>query len=141
MKLISLFVALFLAGLSGAAAQTLTAARTVPANTVLTAADLVLSDARHVGALSSADQAVGLETRVTLYAGRPVLGGQVGPPAVVGKNQIVPLVFGRAALRIETEGRTLDRGAVGARVRVMNLASRAVVVGTVTEDGTVRVGR
>ena len=38
-------------------------------------------------------------------------------------------------------GTRANRDAIGARVRVMNLASRAVVVGTVTEDGTVRVGR
>ena len=46
----------------------------------------------------------------------------------------------RGPLRIVTEGRALDRAAVGQPVRVMNLASRQTVSGTVAEDGSIEVG-
>ncbi|MEM9971263.1 MAG: flagella basal body P-ring formation protein FlgA, partial [Pseudomonadota bacterium] len=42
-------------------------------------------------------------------------------------------------LTIRTEGRVLDRGAVGDRVRVMNLTSRSTVSGIVAAGGTVVV--
>ena len=44
-------------------------------------------------------------------------------------------------LRIVTEGRALDRAAAGEPVRVMNLASRQTVTGTVAPDGSIEVGQ
>jgi flagella basal body P-ring formation protein FlgA len=42
-------------------------------------------------------------------------------------------------LRIAADGRALGRGAAGAHIRVMNLASRNTVGGEVQPDGTVHV--
>jgi len=49
--------------------------------------------------------------------------------------------FAIGALDIRTDGRALDRGALGERVRVMNLASRTVVTGAVSGPGAVAVAR
>jgi hypothetical protein len=71
---------------------------------------------------------------------RPVRAADLGPPAVVERNQIVGLAYRSGGLAILTEGRALARGGVGDVIRVMNLASRATVTGTIGPDGLVAVG-
>ena len=85
------------------------------------------------------DSVDGLESRVALYAGRPVRHGDLGPPALVQRNDIVTLVYARDGLQISTEGRALSRGGIGDTVRVMNLSSRTTISGWVTEQGTIEV--
>jgi flagella basal body P-ring formation protein FlgA len=120
-------------------ADSMVATRTIRAQTVLTAEDFALVDADIPGALSDPAQAIGLETRVTLYAGRPISLGDLGSAALVERNQTVMLVFRSAGLSILTEGRALDRGGVGDVIKVMNLASRTTVIGTIDPDGSVSV--
>lgn len=121
------------------AAETVVAARTIRAQTILTAQDLAVQPGG-TGDVTVADL-VGQEARVALYAGRPVARGDVGPPAVVDRNQIVPLIYEGNGLSILTEGRALGRAAMGEYVRVMNLVSRSTVTGRVTADGRIRVAR
>jgi flagella basal body P-ring formation protein FlgA len=122
-----------------ALADTVVAARTLRAGTLLTGEDLALTAEDVPGALASLDDAVGMEARVNLYAGRPIRAGEVGPAAVVERNQIVVLIYDQGGLTIATDGRVLDRGGIGDRIRVMNLQSRSTVTGTVGEDGNVYV--
>lgn len=122
-----------------ASADTVVAARTLRAGTLLTGADLAMIAEDVPGAVSSLDEALGQEARVNLYAGRPIRPGEIGPAALVERNQIVTLVYDQNGLTIATEGRVLDRGGVGDRIRVMNLGSRNTVTGTVGEDGRVYV--
>jgi flagella basal body P-ring formation protein FlgA len=123
-----------------AAAETLVAAHTVRTKAVLSAEDLAVLPRTTPGALSDPAQAIGMEARVVLYAGRPIRPGDIGPPAAIERNQIVTLVYDRSGLTIVTEGRSLARAAVGERVRVMNLASRSTVTGTVDAAGRIVVG-
>lgn len=122
-------------------AETVFAARTIRAHQVLTGQDLVMKEVEVPGAFSGAAQVIGQEARVALYAGRPIRPGDIGPPAVVDRNQIVPLVYNASGLMISTEGRSLSRAGVGEYVRVMNLASRNTVMGIVMADGRVMVSR
>lgn len=122
-----------------ASADTVVAARTLRAGTLLTGADLAMIAEDVPGAVSSLDEALGQEARVNLYAGRPIRPGEIGPAALVERNQIVTLVYDQNGLTIATEGRVLDRGGVGDRIRVMNLGSRNTVTGTVGEDGRIYV--
>ena len=131
--------ALAFAALS-ARAETPVAARTIRAHTLITPGDLTTTAADVPGALSDPALIVGRETRVALYAGRPFMPGDVGPPALVERNQIVRLIYDTGGLNIVTEGRALGRAAAGDSLRVMNLASRATVTGFVRSDGTVTVG-
>lgn len=113
--------------------------RTIRANTVITEHDVaVQSNVASIGFTRVAD-VIGQEARVALYPGRPVLAGDIGPPSIVSRNQIVPVTFTGAGLNIRTEARALERGAVGDRIRVMNLASRATLFGQILEDGTIQV--
>ena len=101
---------------------------------------MILSDATIPGAYTTLDEVIGLETRVALYAERPVRSGEVGPPALVERNQIVPLIYQTGSLVIQAEGRALDRAGLGETIRVMNLASRQTVTGQIRADGTITVG-
>ncbi|UWQ79368.1 flagellar basal body P-ring formation protein FlgA [Leisingera sp. S132] len=113
--------------------------RTIRAKAILSAEDLALKKGEILGALSDPADVVGLEARVALYEGRPLRAGDIGPPAIVERNDLVTLIFRQGGLSIAAEGRALGRGAAGEAVRVMNLSSRATVTGRVAQDGSVEV--
>lgn len=129
----------FLAG--PVAAETVIAARTIPARTIIGPDDVLLRDINVVGGITDANLAIGQEARVALYAGRPIRPGDVGPPAAVERNQIVMLVYQRGGITISTEGRTLDRAGPGELIRVMNLSSRATVTARIDATGTAYVAQ
>ena len=121
-------------------ADSMVAARTVRAQAVLSPEDVSVVPDDIPGALSLPEDAVGQEAKVTLYAGRPIRAEDVGPPAVVKRNQMVPLAYRVGGLSILTDGRALERGAVGEIIHVMNLASHTTIQGEIGADGTVMVG-
>lgn len=121
-------------------AESLVATRTIRAKSLVAPEDLALVSAELPGALNDPGQAVGLEARVAIYAGKPVRPGDLGPPTLVERNQLVTLVFLSGGLAISTEGRALARGAEGDEIRVMNLGSRNTVTGRIGPDGAVYVG-
>lgn len=123
-----------------ALADRVEAVRVIRAHEVIAAGDVVLhDDPAAVG--PGLQEIIGKEARVALYPGRPIRAGDVTTPAVIERNQMVPLVYVRGGLQIEAEGRALGRAGPGDYVRVMNLASRATVTGRVTEDGKIEVSR
>ncbi|MGL6209761.1 MAG: flagellar basal body P-ring formation chaperone FlgA [Paracoccaceae bacterium] len=125
---------------SPALAESLVATRPIRAQQAIAAEDVTLVDADIDGALRHPAQAIGLEARVVIYPGRPVRAADIGPPAIVERNQIVPLAYRAGALAILTEGRALSRGGAGDMIKVMNLTSRTTVTGLIGSDGTVIVG-
>ena len=123
-----------------AQADVLLAARTLRAGTLVEPGDVILTtDPAPLGAAQAIDEAVGYEARVTLYAGRPIRLEDIGPPALVERNERVLLRYVRGALRITAEGRALDRGAEGDWIRAINLSSRQTISGRVAADGVVEV--
>ncbi|WP_299607888.1 flagellar basal body P-ring formation chaperone FlgA [uncultured Tateyamaria sp.] len=126
---------------TGSYADTVMPTRTLRPGTLITASDLTVRDGVHPGMFDRVSDVVGQEARMALYAGRPIPFDAIGAPAIVNRNQIVPLFFDAGGLSITTEGRALERGGVGDRVRVMNLSSRATLFGFVQEDGSIKVTR
>lgn len=122
-------------------AETLVASHTMRPRHVLGPGDLDLLPDTMPGAVSDPSLLLGKEARVALYQGRPVRLADVGPPAVVERNQIIELSYEVAGLTITTEARALDRAASGETIRVMNLASRSTVSALIQEDGSAVVGR
>ena len=120
-------------------ADIVVAKRTIRPNTIIGAGDLTVILGNRSDAFSRMENVVGQEARVALYAGRPILLESIGPPAIVARNEIVVLRYAQHGLVITTDGRALERGAVGDRVRIMNLSSRATLFGFVQADGTVSV--
>lgn len=136
MRLILLL--LLLAG--PARGETVIAARTLRAQSLIAPGDVVVAAGRVAGAYGALDEVIGLEARNVLYAGRPVMTGDLGPPAIIERNQVVPVVYDTGAMRIVAEGRALGRAGIGDTLRVMNLSSHAVVTGRVLADGSITVG-
>lgn len=122
-----------------AQAETVVAARTIPAQSIIAPSDLSIRDIDIAGGESDPELFVGMEARVALYAGRPVRVGDVGFPAIVDRNQLVPLVYDSSGLIIQTEGRALGRAGVGDIIRVMNMASRTTVTARIGSDGAAYV--
>lgn len=120
-------------------ADTVVATRTIRAHAVVTPSDVGLSEETIPGSLAALSDAVGLEARVMIYAGRPVRQSDLGPPAIIDRNQIVTLRFKKGGLTIATEGRAMDRAGIGDTIRAVNMASRLSVSGFVATDGSVIV--
>lgn len=123
-----------------ATAESLIATRVIKAQTLLTANDMTLVSANIPGAMTEVEAALGREARVTLYPGRAIKAQDIGPPALVDRNQIVTLHYTAGGLGISTEGRALARGGIGDLIQAMNLSSRAILVGRIANDGTIHVG-
>ncbi len=138
MRTLCLFFLLFLAPLP-ALAQTVVATRTIRPQTILTATDIKLIEQSVAGTHTALDEVIGMEARVVLYPGRPIRIDDIGPPALVERNQIVTLIYSAGGLTIATDARSLGRGGVGDRLRVMNLSSRNTVSGWILADGSVSV--
>jgi flagella basal body P-ring formation protein FlgA len=115
------------------------AARSLRAGAILAPGDLASAPATAPGALADPDAAVGMEARVSLVKGRPVMPEDLRPPTAVERNQIVSMTFRSGPLTIVTDGRALGRGSVGERVRVMNLDSRTTVTAVVSAPGSVEI--
>lgn len=135
--IVALFM--FLSSSGMVCADTVVAARNIRANMVITAQDLELAPSDLPGGFQLLEDVVGQEARVVLYAGRPIMVNDIGPPALVQRNQIVTLAYVSGPLTILAEGRSLGRAGVGDRVRILNLSSRTTVTGSVLADGTVSV--
>ena len=120
-------------------AGTIVAARTIRSQSILTARDINQIEQDIQGTYISPEEVIGMEARVVLYAGRPIRIEDIGPPAIIERNQIVVLLYSAGVLTIATEARALARAGIGDRIRVMNLSSRSTVSGFVREDGSVSV--
>mmetsp|Transcript_12729 Transcript_12729/g.20262 ORF Transcript_12729/g.20262 Transcript_12729/m.20262 type:complete len:140 (+) Transcript_12729:2413-2832(+) len=132
---------LLLVGLCGhgAAADVVTPVRTLRPGTLIAANDLMVKAGERPGVFYRISDVAGQEARTALYAGRPIPLDAIGPPALVNRNQIVSLRFEANGVVIATDGRALERGGIGDRVRIMNLSSRATLFGFVQADGTIKV--
>lgn len=113
--------------------------RTIRAAAIISETDLSLKPGQVANAYDRITDVVGQEARTTLYAGRPIRLDDIGPPALVERNQIVSIRYEANGLVITTEGRSLQRGGIGDRIRIMNLSSRATLFGQVQPDGSIRV--
>ncbi|MFD1794677.1 flagellar basal body P-ring formation protein FlgA [Paracoccus aurantiacus] len=131
--LIALVLALSALPLHGAAA--VVATRNLPAGTVIAPDDLTWAE-DVPGGITEPELAIGMQTRMAIYAGRAVVPGALREPVLISRNQIVRVAFDTGPLRIEAEGRTLSEGAAGDIVRVMNLSSRSTISALVLNDGS-----
>lgn len=132
-------IIIWLAAALPAMADTVFATRNVRPFEILTAEMVHVEPSEIAGAATALNAVLGKETQVALYANRPVMPDQISEPAIVDRNAIVPLIYRKGGLRIEVEGRSLGRGAVGDRLRVMNLQSKVALFATVQADGSLLV--
>jgi len=137
MKWLALFLALVA---SPGWTQSVVALTGIRAQSMIAPEMVTLSETETIGAYADLSAVIGLEARVNIYPGRPIMLDALGAPAILERNQAVVMRFRRGALTIYSEGRVLDRAGVGERVRVMNMDSKTVIFGRVGADGTIEVG-
>lgn len=121
---------------SVAIAEELVAARNIRAGSVITATDIVSPN--DIDAMRRAVNIIGMEAVRTFYQGQPLREDNLRKPTLVKRNAIVQMAFANGAMTINAEGRALDQGGLGDRVRVMNLISKRIVVATVSGNDSVK---
>lgn len=105
------------------------AARTLPRGTIIVASDISGNN----------QDLLGLEVTRSIRKGSPLDRAFLREPHIVKRNDRVALVFTLGRLRLETTGRSLQGGALGDRVTIMNIDSRQKVVGYISGPGRVEV--
>lgn len=121
-----------------ASAGGVTAARTLPAGSVIGPGDLIAEPGTDP---AETEALIGLQTRFVLYAGRPVVMAQLQMRRLIARNQIAPLVYRSGALSIETSGRALSEGGAGEVIAVMTLDTHRTVSALIAPDGTLQISR
>lgn len=86
-----------------------------------------------------AAQAVGMVMRHPVGAGAPLLLADLGRPMAVRKGDNVQMMLDGNGVSVSAQGVAMDAGSMGERVRVLNVASRAIVEGEVVGSGQIRV--
>ena len=92
------------------------------------------------GALARVEDAIGRKLRSPVQHGRALTAALIAAPDAVRRGDLVTLVSGRGTLQVTAPGRVAQTAALGATIRVQNLASRRSVLGRVEDPDTVRVG-
>lgn len=117
-------------------AEDIIAANTIKAGDALTSADIVTPN--NADDLRRAINFVGMEASRTVYKGQTIEIKDLHEPTLIERNTIIQMEFNKGPLTILAEGRALDDGALGQRIRVMNLHSKRVVTAIVTGADLVR---
>lgn len=129
-----------MAAIGPSRADTVVAAGTIRGQTLIGPADVAVVEGDTPGAIGSLADVIGMEARVNLYPGRPIRTGDLQPPAIVDRNEIVTIRYNHGGLMVTTEGRAMDRAAAGEPLRVLNLSSRNTVTAVAAAPGLVVVG-
>ena len=93
----------------------------------------------HGGLIEDATQAEGLAVLRPVAAGQPVPLADLGRPEVVARGDRVAIRLVAGGIEMTASGTALEAGARGARIRVLNPVSRAVVLAEVTGADAVEV--
>ncbi len=119
-----------------ATAEELVASKIIRAGSILSASDIVTPN--HHAALKRAVDIIGMETTRTLYQGQAIDTLTLRTPTLIKRNAIVQMEYIKGPMTISAEGRALDKGGLGDRVRVMNLTSKRIVTVIVTGADSVK---
>ncbi|MFA6266484.1 MAG: flagellar basal body P-ring formation chaperone FlgA [Pseudolabrys sp.] len=132
-----------LAGRAFASVEVVMVSHGVERGTVLRTGDLTIErrPRSEIGRdiLSGIGQATGLAARNALRPGQPLRSADLAKPEVVQRNEMVTLVFQAPGLTLTMRGKSLDAGAEGDTVSVLNEQSKRTVQGVVAGPGHVVV--
>ena len=115
----------------------------LPAGTVLRVEDVHMARVR--AALADREvarqpaDAIGLQLRHQVAAGQPLVLSDLAHPEVVRRGADVMMLLDSPGIVLTAQGKAMDAGAVGERIRVMNPVSRAVIEADVIGADRVRV--
>lgn len=84
-------------------------------------------------------QIVGKQARRLLATGKPIRAGDLQPPVMVEKGNLVTVVLRTEKMLISARGKALDNGAAGDIIRVLNTRSKQTIEGIVESRNRVVV--
>ena len=117
--------------------------RAIARREVVLPADVSLErlDRRRVGrsALPDTGAIVGMAARRPLRVGDTVAAGDIEPPRVILRGELVTIVYQKPGMVLSARGRALGDAALGEPVSVLNEQSRRTVQGVATGAGMVQV--
>ena len=90
-------------------------------------------------ALVDVESLLGKSPRRPVRAGEPVLSSELRKPIVVTKNSLITIRLETARMALTTQVRSLESGARGDVIRVINTKSNKVISANVIDSGTVSV--
>ena len=120
----------------------------VPTRRILAAEPIAAGDLRALRAPASSltgevvhspEQAVALASRRMLQPGQPILVADLSRAVVVVKGSAVLMSLDSPGITLSAQGIAAEPGGVGDRIRVVNPASKSVVLAEVTGPGRARV--
>jgi flagella basal body P-ring formation protein FlgA len=86
------------------------------------------------GMVLNADDLDGMTPRRVLIAGQSINAGDLESPRMVERGETVTMIFNASGLQLTAQGKALENGAKGDRIRIVNTASNKTVVAEVTND-------
>lgn len=136
-------ITLRVVGRAQARTSVLALTHSLPAGTVLSAADLhvvrVATSTVHGSPVVAADEAVGLSLRRAMSESAPLLREMLFRPMLVERGRQVVLKVEGSGITLTAAGTALEAGAAGDRIRVINALSRAILVGQISGNGQVQI--
>lgn len=119
------------------------ALETIPKGTIIGATDLTTTEIKASlvknDANLSADNLVGLTARRNIIAGRPLKASDVEIPISVARGDKITLIYKTGIMELSVQGRALQDGRKGDRVKVVNSDTNKNLQGTVLADNRVMI--
>jgi len=91
------------------------------------------------GVAHAAEEAIGQQLRHPVAAGQPLLLADLMRPAVVRRGADILMQLDSPGIALTAQGRALEAGAIGERIRVLNPVTHAVIEAQVIGPDRVRV--
>jgi len=121
----------------------LIASRQLQKGSVLTAGDIKL--AKHnladlsYGYFDNLKNGVGMKLKRRVAAGAVLTPAMLKKPRLISRGQKVTIMAQSGSMQVKMKGKALGSGAIGDRIRVMNIKSRKKLEGVITKTGEVKV--
>lgn len=121
----------------------LVASHQLQKGTVLTESDIKLKKIDlaklHYGFFEELKQGTGKKLKKRVLAGAVLTPAMLKNPQLIRRGQQVTIMAQSGRMMVRMEGKALASGAVGERIKVMNIKSRKKLEGVITSSGEVKV--
>jgi len=112
-------------------------------NSILTEADFKLEKhdlaELHYGFFEDLKIAAGMKLKRRVLVGAVLTPAMLKKPKIISRGQQITIMAQSGRMQVRMEGKALANGAVGERIKVMNLKSKQKLEGVVTSTGVVKV--
>ncbi len=116
-------------------------ASSMRAGDIISASDITYVDVRErdlpKNSLVQIADIQGMAAAKSLTAGRPVRGSDISLPRLVSRGEMITIIYKDGPISLSAKGKSLQNGARGETIRILNVASNKHLQGTVSGDGQV----